>query len=674
MNPVFEWGQTVAVKVFGVDNPNASGSASSSSGSTTPKAIQLTFSLSWLNSGGNVDHTESYTITPDRFQLITDQTTLTDLDNIISDHGDYVAFYTLNLGNGDGSQQTPGAKVKITNIVETALVNGQTITYKATTDTGTVFKNSSGQLALTNTVDQATFGILNPIAVRGAGTPIESTSSLPNASILSLSKNSNVVGGDLGPFITFDNPNGGGWPAYQFAAGNGSNIPISEPVGGTITGLTGTTTFNPTKAQSTQTNAVAYTEVVLATGLGSIQDGYSGSNSTTYSNDPQNGSLGSISQSAIPQAFGSAFLNVADRSDVANLNNSNSPELTLLHRLKMDQTSMRWNDDSGNGGSGGVINALPWDSNPVAYTMGSSNPSPDYPDLAQGNLSATLIARSVGTPDLSRDLGATSSIMSTYGTLATTDTGTSNRTVYPHPLSISLIVPKFQPANLEQYPMSGANAGGSVLGNGVTHTGSNGTAQGSNMPHGYIGSVKLYYDSGKNGTYKTGDAYRVVQLWASVPADVNIAFQKPTIDVSAAPQGYGIENPITSLGAANLNSSISWSPFTSFANSSPYIPGYQSVSANSLSNINLINVHLDQEITYVNSSGSIDHISPLVLSSDSTSSLSSIPAYDAVLHLGRSHERGRKSRRNADRSELDRLLRYGCDLGQHKWSLDGWIR
>lgn len=666
-NPVAEWGMTVYVKVFGVDNLNATGTTVA--GAPDPKPLYVKFSLSNISGGTTSSYIETHTITADMlhwFQIGDSGSTSTwwppswlgstsgtnSSGTTTTQLGNWVAVFPYVLGNGSTAPATPTVKMKLTDVEYHYLLDGQEGIVRARIDTGTVVKNPAGQLVATTPIDQATFAVLNPLAIRGAGLSIDSNTG-NTGTYLGLSS---TTGGspDLGPFMSYDNMTGSSsnpatdYGVYKNALGNGDNVPLNTvpPYGGTITGSNGSI-FNPIISQSSQTNATAYyTMTVATTTAGLLGHGTTGDNgtltvATVTPDDPakSNQEVGTaipvIPNSSVPygQGFGQSLLNVADRSALGI-------QTQYINNLRMTSTKMGWNDDSGSNGPGAIINKLPWDVNPLAATMGQTNWSPDYPDISIYNVNATLqkrITYSSGSSTDGSTPGTTINMIYAPGTLANTSmtsaTGTNTRYVNPQSILMTVNVPQFQPANLEEYSYSAAFNNNQLV-DGINRLSA--SANGANVPHGYIGETKIYIDSGNTGAWSSSKAYRQVQFWTGIQADMTTTIDQPTTDVGAVPAGFGIENPLASVWATPTYSgtSSSWNPFNGSA-PSYYSNWYRQITARNIGNVNLINVHFDQYLDY-SSNHFVPYNTPVVplnLSADENSSQSFIPSIDSMNNL-----------------------------------------
>ncbi|MDR3710017.1 MAG: hypothetical protein P4L33_17115 [Capsulimonadaceae bacterium] len=680
-NPVTEWGQTFYVKVFGLDNPANTGT--SASGVPMPKPLYVKFSLSNISTGSTSSYVESRTVTPDRFYPIGDAGPSSAWwttpggppwlasSATTSSIGNYVAIYPVVMGNGSTGELTPTLKIKVTDVEYHYLLNGQEHVIRAHVDPGTLVNNGKGGLTLTTPIDQATFGILNPLAVRGAGLPFDiSQASAVELGLSPAGENPTLTSvpiRDLGPFQSFDNmvPV---FKVYKYASCNGNEVPrgTTPPSGGTATGSGGTIISDPKKLMNTSSGVSLsyFTMIVATTTAGLLGHGAVGDNSTAtalgagvVAGDPATiNSEGTTTPNIIPTTanggggFGKTLLNVADRSALG----VNNEQITSL---RMTSTKLAWNCNPITGtftiapngspmGSGAVINRLPWDSYPTSYTVGT-NQSIDYPDITQYAVTATLQRRS--SYDGSSP-GTTAGIVYAAGTLANTSStvsSTNNRDVNPQSVQITVNVPKYQPANLEAYSNYYASQGIEASGINHLHPDAGSTsdpAPGADIPNGYVGLASMYIDSGNTGTMNTTKAYRNVQIWTGVQADMNsITIDQPTTDIGAVPAGFGIEDPLDSVWASVAvgtdttgltANSASWSPFSGTSNSR-FAHWYQAVTAHNTGNVNLLNIHFDQYLNYSTAAAGgwgvpYKSVSALNLTNDGASGNSFIPSVDTV--------------------------------------------
>jgi hypothetical protein len=651
---VAEWGDTMYIKIFGVDDPNASGLPDPYN-QTHAKLLSLTFTVQARGPGNRAILLPNRTINLANAQPMTapadtntnyqlgaatnaDETngiayitngSPTDVTQNANDgnypvfappvaasaittastYGPCVATFPYQLGaSSPGNFQTPGTVI-VTNVVERVQVNGQVETIIGGSDTGTLVNTGAG-LGVTAPADQVQFEILNPLAVRGSGLGLDGATGhalaiYPAGTTLG----SGTAHGSLGPFISVTPISTTSctpptWPSYQAADTVGNNIPTSAPIAGS--GIT-----NPVAPPSSTTTQVNRVLVNVAVDLGDLGHGNTGDSGTTNPSGAlpnANGDDPIPPTSTGPGDFGSSMLNIADRSKLGTAG-------LAITNLRMTTPHLGWNDNSSAGGPGAVINPLPWDSMPTAYyvnnTPVSANQSPDYPDIPTGNITVNL---------QSRGNGASTTITSAGGTLTPHSATAAS---LPNAALVKVKVPKYQPANLEAFQINtiGTEATSAIGGTNHQALVNAGSSLGQYVPQGYVATARVYVDSAGNGRYIPGEAYRDIQVWVGVQVDQSMHMDSTTLDEGAVPAGFGLWYP----------SNATWNPFYNPAGlvNPLYTPEYKQFEIHNVGNVNMLNVHLDQMIGANNGSGgAVSALPPMAMSSDTNSIYAGIPFTD----------------------------------------------
>lgn len=639
-NPAFDWGQTVYIAIGGIDNPEIN------NGITYPAGLSLSFNLVQPNGVSAPISVPLVPGDPHIAQITGTTFPPTVPPNAVNNFGQnadghyyayvYGPYYvgpTHPAVQANGTPEpgsafnpaTPGSNIQVANITERAVFNNSIITVNGGTRPNLVVNTgASGSGASTYgfvaAVDQATFGILNPIAVAGGGLDFGGAFQSLAISSSAFSPSPQV----LGPFngVNGTAETGTGQPTdfaaptgFQMADNNGNSIPIAPPVGGTLTTSSGGT-MNPTVGNGVTGNNIetTYEPVDVIADPGLIGHGTTGDTGTGLTGGAANPAFSGEQTSVLDSPmgnggetdYGASMLVVADRSALGvNGGLSTGQDSTALTNVRMDSPQFVWNDNTASdpnvSEASAVINMLPWDvAPPTNYTQ--PNYSADYPSLPGGNVHVELIPR---TDTVANSVNGTQGDI-TQGpqTLANTpppsDGNQADRTVRPNPVLVQVQVPKFQPANLESY--DDAEFG---LANGsdtnLTHSHVENTqANGVNawVPQGYIAETeRIYVDEHGTGVFEADDAYRDVNIWVGVPVDMSMAIGQPTTDVGALPAGFGLWNPDT----AGQTAEQLWSPYapSPTGNGPEYLPYFVKgeVPVYNTGNVNLLNVHFDQAVS-----------------------------------------------------------------------------
>jgi hypothetical protein len=567
----------------------------------------------------------------------------------------WVGAYTYNIGFADGTllANTPGAQRRLINVqqqvtkytlqggvfalpptgtttsvdtmptgdflapIPNNTTGGYNDTHQPTAD-GTV-----GSLGTPIPIDQPTFGILNPLAVRGGGLPIDPSGIATPQPLGGFVGGGNLVDG-IGPFRAVNPLLNTQYDLQALANGNLVYTSLAPTSGAGVTA--GTT--NPTQATATlNAQAASLPQAILnvATSTPQILDGSEGDNSdpngpTAPAVGDYNGGVGSGLQTP---DFGPAMLDIADRSLLSQVDQP--------LQVSIDPANVQWNDNamiSGttvtNGlgsGSNATINHLPWEDSPISYNFGT-NGSVDYPDIPQQDLINDF---SDGSSVSNASLTPTSE----PNNVGTPPIGTTDRQVNPESVRVQINVPKFQPANLQLYQVTGALGAQTqqptsplVPATNMDLTNTNGPAD-TYFPMGYVATEKVYAST--NGTRNANDpniAYRNVQVYTGVPVDIKTSITNSTTDVGVEPAGFGTQ----------MTNAVG--PFTPYNAYAGFTGHFQPLSITSSSNVNLLDPHLDQKIATVNTAagqaGQAPGLPLLADASDSSlvSPYSYIPGYD----------------------------------------------
>ncbi len=506
-------------------------------------------------------------------------------------------------------------------------------------------------------VDQPTFGILNPLGVRGGSVnllTLGSTAAVP------IGDGSGAGGDALGPFrgstlppptltSTVDPKTGATTtttntlntdPYVLQALANGDAYPTAAPPSSSGVGVNPTQLANgandPTGVSTPPVQAV----VVTATGLipdNSVGDNEEISAPATLSNGLVAGRYNGIgSNGLLGTGFGGYSLNVFDRSALFNLGQILHLKMTVpanaLGAPATSRAGLSWNSNYGNAGGGttghsSVVNYLPWETPPNAYISGSPNASLDYPDIAAGNIvqNAQSLNGSSGG-DLTSN-----SVTLPQAAAGTGSDPLASRTVYGDPVQIKITVPNHQPANQQLYQQPGS----------VKYTGSgeippvdeNGTDlinhSGQAFPMGYITLQRLYVP-GSGGRFSLQRPYRDVRIYTGVPVDMKTSIVNPTTDIGQVPAAFGVqtEQYTTANNPQIVNQLGLFTPYNpAFTNPNIINSYFKPLTVHNDSNVNLLNAHFDQKAQSFTAAGAPVQ-QTLHLYSDTDSLLSVLDGFD----------------------------------------------
>jgi len=674
--PVYDWGQNVYIRIANVVLPGTNQktyvSNKSPAGQTGGPITYygdggpVEFDLSDSTDGTPPDHATVPAILvtapaiatqpiPNGFIARTDKASGNYMDtNLVTATGDrYIGAYTYVISDGTARRNTPGSRRRVLNakqVVHTyvsdgnggftltgtatlvALVsNGNAVSTQITGPNGTV--TNAPTLTAVPPVDQPTFGILNPLAVRAGGIPLQLN---PNVT----PQNAVTIGDDVGPFRAVQSPISNTTFDLE-ALANGNNILQVTPQGPPTSTSGGGT--DPTRRRTLATNPLTTPHVVV-TSTGLISHNTSGDNldrpdptnpnsaflpTGSYNGGANEGIAGSFGSLSVPYA-----MDVTDRSALGLRRYRGFATRRL--RVKTGTISgggagLYWNDNSNNvTGHDAVVNFLPWESAPVGYKVGA-NPSIDYPDVGPSDIAATLHRYSGGSADLT--LG------NAIAEPANFDGGTDqvlNRRVYANPVQFQISIPHFQPANQQVYRQ---NPGGGYVGDQFHEITPFGivAANDNVFPMGYVTTRRIYVPD-QNGFYRPGAAYRDVRVYTGVPPDYSTQMGDATADVGRVPSGFGIQtgsygiqtntygplddNPNDPLSTASPLGSHSFDPYNY-----KFQEYYKPLKIYNTGNVNLLNVHLDQK-QQATVDGVAQQATALPLVSDALDATSFIPGYD----------------------------------------------
>ncbi len=506
----------------------------------------------------------------------------------------WIGAATHTIGDGSSGPNTPGSRrrilsasqnvsaYRVVSLAPTVVKFAQSVTLNIDTSSApTTVATKTGNQRLQH-VDQPTFGILNPIAVRGGGPPIPLGSNAnANAKAVTIG---GLNDGVLGPFSAVNaTPTQDDLPALS----NGNMIYTSTndvPMNGVLTGDRG-------KKQ--------YVSVITSTN--DIAHGTSGDNgdpTATTANPPTSSLItplpnrGKVDSNGNNESFGAYALNVADRSLLGF-----NPQYGTLKNLTMEDAPALWNDNTTNGiGPGAVVNPLPWDDTASIskYGTGSNNLSLDYPDVPGRAIHQTLITRSGAARSLTANGGVSPDAAS--GDPA----APANRTIQTDTVQVKVTVPKYQPANLQIFSNS----------MGTTTPDKLASNQTDDFPMGYVAEKKIFVKSNRQSHWVPGEAYRIVKIFTGVPVDMTTQIVNQTTDLGKLPQSFGVQTD-------------SYNRLSAFV---PYNSNYQSyfkpVTVLNQGNVNLLNVQFDQRYITPNGSGALS------LRSDALDPLAAIQGFD----------------------------------------------
>ena len=653
--PAYEWGENVYIRIANVVPPSSAGVPTyvydQTMNPANPMVVYgnggpIEFDLSDSSPNAATDHGTIPAQLPNgaanfvplpantfAHRTDTDAGTLhklIDLSPTLTNNG-YIAAYTYTIADGSARRNTPGARRKIINchqLVHKYQWNGTTVTadlgtvdLQADITNGEVVSNQvpatvpGGVPTYTNEsiapVDQPTFAILNPLAIRGGGTDL-------------LGKYGGVavpMGSALGPFRGIAKPLAPADTTALESLTNGNDVPIKAPPSTGGGGLTDPGHLPRGNYDLIGASIPTNTEIVVtATGL--IEHNKSGDNYDAYNIGPlsalpvgrsANGGEGFASPNpnfGIPNA--PYAMNLADRSVLYQIGQ------TL--RVKTGTISggsdgLSWNDNSANlSGHDSVVNFLPWEAAPVGANIGV-NPSIDYPDISASHIAAYLHQNG-------SVIGTDMTLGESFAQQATPGGGTDpllNRIVNVNPVQFHINIPRFQPANQQLYqevpnlPQPSYNVGGEIDPTRLN--------AGDNVfPMGYVTRRRIYIPN-RNGLYLEGAAFRDVRIYTGVPPDFGLQMGKPIVDIGqTVPSGFGVQTSASPLYINGANTDFN--PYnTAFQNYFQELPIYNT------GNVNLMNVRLDQRIAQQDN---VNSIFPLLLTSDAADPLSFIPAWDAL--------------------------------------------
>ena len=657
--PVYEWGQNVYIRFANVVPPGRvpanyvhdQGNTAAASPANLVKYYgdggPVEFDLSDTTSGDPADHATvpavlvtalaAKTLPADGFIARTD----TDTDNNLIDGEapptQWIAAYTYAIGDGSARRNTPGGQRQVINARQIVHVftydgtaftdTGATVTLAASTTNGgpksvvdpKTGNSTFGPTPIQNSiqpVEQPKFGILNPIGLRAGGLPL----SLNNTPVT----NAAEIGDEVGPFRGVASLLDSSDTYALEALANGNDIPVAAPTSTTGGGKKGGGGIgNPTQRLASAVAAPTTTHhtVVTATGLIPHNGGGDNSDFTAAATLPT-GTLGNTDPrglSAPPPGLSATNFGSPDQPYAADVFDRSA--LGLVGKslsLKMYTPNgagggLFWNDNTQNTtGHDSVVNFLPWETPPATYRVGQANTSPDYPDIASQNVTATLYPRGGGGGDLGSD--------GVMPTVATPGATLQRRTVYASPLQVHVSVPHHQPANQQLYDKTAAGGGYSAVGeispSGIV------SASDTVFPMGYV-TTKRIYAANISGRFQDGTAYRDIRVYTGVPIDMSTSIANPTTDIGKVPGAFGIQ--VSQYpGYKDTAANIGFTPYNA-----TFAQNYQPVTVNNNGNVNLLNVHFDQQY-YGQGANNTPVAMPLVLIASALDPLSAIPAYDTA--------------------------------------------
>jgi len=582
----------------------------------------------------------------------------------------YIAAKTYTIADGSASLNTPGSRRHIISASQTVEVyryqGGRFVDQHTTTqlsafisDGNVVTRNNGTEAAPNNTliaippVDQPTFGILNPLGVRGGG--MDLFGNLPN--------NATVIGDELGPFRGISTTTGTiGTEANDLKAlANGNDIPDAAPPssgggGGTIPPTTANAANDPALNPPTRTNVV-----VTATGL--IPHSTSGDNaeavppaqllppSGSTANTAPDGVSAPVS-SAPPNStfFGSAFapyaMDLFDRSALGAIAQGIRAKANTVSGG--GDAGLYWNDNTANSATNpaehdSVVNYLPWETPPPvgSFLNGAVSSSQDYPNISSSNVSVILHSFDAGGGSSDMTLGQAFLKRANVGTGAD---ALRTRTVYANPVQFHINVPRYQSANQQLYTETApqpANGGSNYAGGGqlaaVNPDGTKNTsliAGNPTFPMGYVTTRRIYVPD-RNGFYHNGAAFREVRVYTGVPPDFSTQMADATAAIGKVPSGFGIQTSLFPALTAPYPAPAfnpAGGPIDAYKTFDPYNPAFQDyfkpLNVLNTGNVNLLNVHLDQKQSRPDPVTGAQTPVALSLFSDALDPTSLIPGYD----------------------------------------------
>ncbi len=501
----------------------------------------------------------------------------------------YLGATTYAIGDGSSRKNTPGSRRQIISATQTVEAHNattkaflQTVVLKVDVNSGPSSFRRGRRIIRIPKIDQPTFAVLNPLAVRGGG---------PNIP-LNGSPSVNQINEIAGPFYGIDTNPANLTVDDLEAYVNGNNAYTSTtdiPVSGSLAGdkhakhfrqVTTATTDIPHGSLGNNSNPPA---TQRAAGFQSDRNAGDRLNADTH--------------------FSTYAFDVADRS-VLGLNGGQISNVTV-------QTApAEWNDNNTSyAGPGAVVNPLPWDDTPTGARAGS-NSSVDYPNIGKQRVAHTLHGTASDGVSLSDNGGTLDA------TIAPAGTAPADRKVQPDSVEVEVSVPKYQPANLQLYDQTA----GRIPPSGLT------SSTQTVYPMGYVARETVYVDSNHNHRRDDGEAFRTFRVITGVPVDMTMTMASPTIDLGKLPQTFGVQTEAaTPLGA--------FMPFQATTALSAAGAGYQKyfkqVIAHNEGNINLLNVHFDQKLLRYNAAaGGGTTLSALPFGSDALDAQAVLNAFD----------------------------------------------
>lgn len=516
------------------------------------------------------------------------------------------------FGGNPGRRNTPGSGRQLLGVHQTATLytknpdgtfsavpNAPPVQLNLTaTPNFTYAKTESGVAGSAGiTIDQPTFGILNPLAVRAAGVNVSATT--PSAGPTWNDGN----GDGVGPFRGINTAASATLsPTDLEALANGNRCPKNAPPSGVLTisnlGSPPQSATNGAGQLQAEADAIQwYTRRVITT-TGQIPDGTSGDNSDPNppSIQPSTGSATNADASglAAPADYGQYLLDIADRSMLATPQTPGATASQL--RISMQRKVMFWRDHTGEGGPGACINPLPWEAPP---------PSVDYQNLQRNDLTFSLNGNEVNNTPLT---GATEPAAN----------NPLDRVIYPDSVQALIAVPRYQSANLQLWSNNGLGTGGTPIPPALhgSYT--------ENFPDGYSTTVRVAgAANGNPNPLDLSQPFRDVTVMTGVPVDIKTSISNPTTDIGVVPHGFGVQ--ASSLIPVGGTQAIG--PFTPYNQYAGYAGHWQPLTILNDGNVNLINPHLDQVFNLAGDPPAL----PLLSDATNSSLLdpySFIPAYD----------------------------------------------
>jgi len=684
--PVYEWGQNVYIRFANVVPPIDNAAYRVYDHSLTPSAASpitaygkggpLTFEISDATQGvggAPASPPDRATIPPVLITVPANNTPLpngfiqrgdTDVKNVLQDAAgkQYLGAYTYTIADGSARLNTPGSRRRVLNATQTVEVytydgtaftdQGRTTKLVAFISNGNVVTrpDAGGNPSLVQVppVDQPTFGILNPLGVRGGGKDLFGRTGTVGGAAF-------PIGDGLGPFRGISRTDGTIVADADDlkALANGNRIPMVAPPSSSGGGGT----INPTKPLSDPANAAfnpATTLNVVVTATGMIPHNNSGDNfdapvNPTTTNPtptlplfPPQGT-GTSGDGLTTTNFGSASapyaLDLSDRSALGLIGQGIRAKASTFS--SGSDAGLYWNDNTANvTGHDAVVNYLPWETPPPAgsFLNGIANSSQDYPNISASDISVILHPYDGGAADMT--LGRA------FLKRAFPGTGSDvvrSRTIYTNPVQVHVSVRRFQPANQQLYteptPYQGASTTSNYYQNQqiapVNADGSTNiilSAKPYTFPMGYAATRRIYVPD-RTGSYRRGAAFREVRVYTGVPPDFGAQMGTATADVGKVPSGFGIQtNGYASLAGTYPTPSYSApGTFDAYKTFSPYNPAFadyfQPLNVLNTGNVNLLNVHLDQRQIRPDSNGNPQPFA-LPMFSDALDATSLIPGFD----------------------------------------------